>query len=220
MSTVADFNRIDDCDKIDANCIDAFSELTLDDEGVLCVETSWDKQCVELEPVVKAFESCTSLYLSPDENPNCLVYEKEERCGDNDCIHGDDLSRIISMQYLKDVEQTGEEPEDGIVYMYNEETHLFEQYDLKTTIQNINTAIQNINAAITNLQNRVTNIEEKITPPEGCPDNARIVHGVINIYGDANAVIDSSGNATSLDKNYGLYSHSLNTNVNNDQVMG
>lgn len=220
MSTVADFNRIDDCDKIDANCIDAFSEVTLDDGGVLCVETSWDKQCVELEPVVKAFESCTSLYLSPEDNPNCLVYEKEERCGDNDCIDGDDLSRIISMQYLKDVEQTGAEPEDGIVYMYNEETHLFEQYDLKTTINNINTAIQNLQAAVTNLQNRVSVIEEKIAPPEGTPSNARIVHGVINIYGDYNAAIDGSGTATSLDKTHGLYSHSLNTNVPNDQVMG
>lgn len=219
MSTIADFNRIDDCDKIDPLCIDAFSNVTLDEDGVLCVETSWGKQCVELEPVVKAFESCTSLYLSPEENPNCLVYEKEERCGDNDCIHGDDLSRIISMQYLKDVTQETS-PSDGIVYMFNSETNLFEPYDLKTTITNINTAIQNIQSAITNLQNRVSVIEEKITPPEGAPDNARIVHGVINIYGDTNAVIDGSGTATSLNKNYGLYSHSLNTNVINDQIMG
>lgn len=233
MSTVTDFNRIDDCDKLDPRCIDAFSEVTLDDEGVLCVETSWDKQCVELGPVVKAFESCTSLYLSPEDNPNCLVYEKEERCGDNDCIHGDDLSRIISMQYLKDVSQATP-PSDGIVYMYNGTTNLFEPYDLKTTITNINTAIQNINATLANhenrivslesrmtaVENRVTAIEEKIAPPEGCPSNARIVHGVINIYGDYNAAIDGSGTATSLDKTHGLYSHSLNTNVPNDQVMG
>lgn len=219
MSTVADFNRIDDCDKIDANCIDAFSEMTLDEEGVLCVETSWGKQCVELEPVVKAFESCTSLYLSPEEDPNCLVYEKEERCGDNDCIHGDDLSRIISLQLLKDVDQT-QEIADGDTYIYNAETGLFEPYPLVETIGAIQTAIRNINQTLENHGNRLQIIEEAIRPPEGAPSNARIVHGVINIYGDANAVIDSSGNATSLDKNYGLYSHSLNTNVNNDQVMG
>lgn len=219
MSTIADFNKIDDCDKLDPLCIDAFSEVTLDEEGVLCVETSWDKQCVELEPVVKAFESCTTLYLSPEEDPNCLVYEKEERCGDNDCIHGDDLSRIISLTKLKDVTQEAS-PANGDTYIFNSETNLFEPYPLVETVQAIQTAVQNIQQTLINHGNRIQIIEDAIRPPEGAPDNARIVHGTINIYGDANAVIDNSGNATSLNKNYGLYSHSLNTNVNNDQVMG
>lgn len=219
MSTIADFNKIDDCDKIDPLCIDAFSEVTLDEEGVLCVETSWGKQCVELAPVVKAFESCTTLYLSPEEDPNCLVYEKEERCGDNDCIHGDDLSRIISLTRLKDVTQEAS-PANGDTYIFNSETNLFEPYPLVETIGAIQTAVQNIQQTLINHGNRIQIIEDAIRPPEGAPDNARIVHGTINIYGDANAVIDNSGNATSLNKNYGLYSHSLNTNVNNDQVMG
>lgn len=219
MSTVADFNRIDDCDKIDAQCIDAFSNLTLDEDGTLCVETSWDKQCVDIAQAVKDHESCTSLYLSPEDSPNCLVYEKEERCGDNDCIHGDDLSRIISLHLLKDVDQA-QEIADGDTYIYNAETGLFEPYPLVETIGAIQTAIQNIQQTLVNHENRLQTIEEAIRPPEGAPSNARIVHGVINIYGDANAVIDGNGNATSLDKNYGLYSHSLNTNVNNDQVMG
>lgn len=219
MSTVADFNRIDDCDKIDPDCIDAFSEVTLDEDGTLCVETSWDKQCVDIAQAVKDHESCTSLYLSPEEDPNCLVYEKEERCGDNDCIHGDDLSRIISLQLLKDVGQT-QEITDGDTYIFNSETNLFEPYPLVETIEAIQTTLQNIQQTLENHENRLRVIEEAIRPPEGAPTNARIVHGVINIYGDANAVIDGNGNATSLNKNYGLYSHSLNTNVNNDQVMG
>lgn len=219
MSTVADFNRIDDCDKLDPLCIDAFSNLTLDEDGTLCVETSWDKQCVDIAQAVKDHESCTSLYLSPEENPNCLVYEKEERCGDNDCIHGDDLSRIISLQLLKSTDQT-KEIADGDTYIYNAETGLFEPYPLVETIGAIQTTLQNIQQTLVNHENRLQAIEEAIRPPEGAPSNARIVHGVINIYGDANAVIDGNGNATSLDKNYGLYSHSLNTNVNNDQVMG
>lgn len=219
MSTVADFNRIDDCDKLDPLCVDAFSELTLDDEGVLCVETSWDKQCVELEPVVKAFESCTSLYLSPEESPNCLVYEKEERCGDNDCIDGDDLSRIISMQYLKDINQNTA-ISDGEVYMYNSTTNLFEPYDLTTVINNINTTLQNLQAAITNLGNRVSVIEEKITPPAGTPQDARILHGNINIYSDYNAVVNSSGTATTLNKNHGVYGHALANDIAYDELMG
>lgn len=216
MSTVADFNRIDDCDKIDALCVDAFSNFTLDD-STLCVETSWDKQCIDIEPVIKAKETLTTLYLSPDENPNCLVYEPER--GDNICIHGDDLSRIISMQYLKDVSQAAP-PSDGIVYMYNGETNLFEPYDLKTTITNINAAIQNINQTLANHENRLQRIEALLVPPEGTPDDARLTWGTINIYGDYGAVINDQGVATSLDKSHGLYTHSLNSNVPNDQVMG
>lgn len=221
MSTVADFNRIDDCDKIDSQCIDAFSSLTLDEDGILCVETSWDKQCIDLAQAVKDYESCTSLYLSPEENPNCLVYEKEERCGDNDCIDGDDLSRIISMQYLKDVAQTGEEPEDGIVYMYNEETHLFEPYDLKTTITNINTAIQNIQQTLANHESRLQVIEEKLTPPAGAPDNVRVAFGNINDYSDPNVVVnEGSGTVTTLDKTHGLYTHALSSNAYGDEIFG
>ena len=221
MSTVADFNRIEDCDKIDSQCIDAFSSLTLDEDGILCVETSWDKQCIDLAQAVKDYESCTSLYLSPEENPNCLVYEKEERCGDNDCIHGDDLSRIISMQYLKDVAQTGEEPEDGIVYMYNEETHLFEPYDLKTTITNINTAIQNIQQTLANHESRLRVIEEKLTPPADAPANVKVVFGNINDYSDPNVVInEGSGTVTTLDKTHGLYTHLLADNAYGDEIFG
>ena len=221
MSTVADFNRIEDCDKIDSQCIDAFSSLTLDEDGILCVETSWGKQCIDLAQAVKDYESCTSLYLSPEENPNCLVYEKEERCGDNDCIHGDDLSRIISMQYLKDVAQTGEEPEDGICYVYNEQTHLFEPYDLKTTITNINTAIQNIQQTLANHESRLQVIEEKLTPPADAPANVKVVFGNINDYSDPNVVInEGSGTVTTLDKTHGLYTHLLADNAYGDEIFG
>lgn len=220
MSTVADFNRIDNCDKIDPLCIDGFSDLTLDDDGLLCSITSWGKSCIDLAEAVKDFESCTTMYLSPDENPNCLVYEPEEKCGDNICIHGDDLSRIISMRYLKDVDQTVR-PSDGIVYMYNEETGLFEPYDLKTTINNINTAIQNINQTLTNHENRLRVIEEKLTPPSGAPDNVRVVFGNINDYSDPNVQIsEGSGTVTRLDKNHGLYSHSLSSNAYGDEIFG
>ena len=196
MSTVADFNRIDDCDKIDSQCIDAFSSLTLDEEGTLCVETSWGKQCIDLAQAVKDYESCTSLYLSPEENPNCLVYEKEERCGDNDCI-------------------------DGIVYMYNEQTHLFEPYDLKTAVTNINTAIQNIQQTLANHESRLQVIEEKLTPPADAPANVKVVFGNINDYSDPNVVInEGSGTVTTLDKTHGLYTHLLADNAYGDEIFG
>ena len=217
MSTVADFNRIDDCDKIDPLCIDAYAKLDLEN-SVLCLETSWGGNCFDLGPVVKENETCTTLYLSPEEDPNCLVYEPE--CGDNICIHGDDLSRIISMEYLKDVDQTTP-PSDGIVYMYNETTNLFEPYDLKTVIGNINTTIQNINQTITNHENRLQIIETKLTPPADAPEGVKVVFGNINDYSDPNVVIpEGSGTVTTLDKTHGLYTHLLADNAYGDEIFG
>ena len=233
MSTIADFNRIEDCDKIDPLCIDAYANFDYDpnNDAGICLHTPWGGNCLDLSDIVKTAETCTTLYLSPDENPNCLVYEPE--CGDNICIHGDDLSRIISMSKLKDVDQDNPAT-DGDVYMYDGQTDLFEPYDLKNTVTNINTAIQNINAAITNLRTRVTNLETAVADhetrlqtieallvkPTGAPNDAKITWGTINVYSDTNAVIDSSGNATSLDKTHGLYSHNLNNTAYGDELFG
>lgn len=219
MSTIEDFNRIDDCNKIDPLCIDAYTDFELDpdNDAGLCLHTSWGGDCLDLTSIVKAAETLTTLYLSPEEDPNCLVYEPER--GDNICIHGDDLSRIISMQYLKDVTQTTP-PSDGIVYMYNSQTNLFEPYDLKTTINNINTAIQNIYATLENHGNRLDIIEAKLTPPANTPDNVRVMFGNINILSDYNASVNSSGVATSLDRTHGVYGHDANVDIAYDELMG
>ena len=217
MSTIADFNRIEDCDKIDALCVDAFSELTLED-SILCVETSWGKQCVDLAPVVKTNETCTTLYLSPEENPNCLVYEPE--CGDNICIHGDDLSKIISMTKLKDVSQ--DTPiSNGECYVFNGTTGKFEPFDITSAVGDIGNLINNINAAINNLRNRMSVVEGKLTPPADAPEGVKVVFGNINEYSDPNVVIsEGSGTATTLDKNHGLYTHLLADNAYGDEIFG
>lgn len=220
MSTIADFNRIEDCDKIDPLCIDSYTDFDFDpdnDTGI-CLHTPWGGNCLDLEGIVKIAETLTTLYLSPEEDPNCLVYEPER--GDNICIHGDDLSRIISMQYLKDVTQETP-PSDGIVYMYNSETKLFEPYDLKTTITNINTAIQNIQQTLTNHEHRLQAIELKLTPPADAPDNVKVVFGTINLYSDPNVQIsEGSGTVTTLDKTHGLYTHTLASNAYGDEIFG
>lgn len=222
MSTISDFNRIEDCNKIDPLCIDAYTDFELDpdnDTG-LCLHTPWGGDCLDLTSIVKAAESCTTLYLSPDENPNCLVYEPEEKCGDNICIHGDDLSRIISMTKLKDVDQDTQIG-NGEVYVYNSTTNKFEPYDLITNITNLNTAIQNLTATISNLQGRVSVLEQKLTPPADAPDNVKVVFGNINEYSDPNVVIsEGSGTVTTLDKTHGLYTHTLASNAYGDEIFG
>ena len=221
MSTITNFNRIDDCNKIDPLCIDAYADFEFDadsDTGI-CLHTSWGGGCLDLTEIVKNAESCTTLYLSPDDNPNCLVYEPEEKCGDNICIHGDDLSRIISMTKLKDVDQDTA-PTDGSVYIYNGQTDMFEPFDLKNFVANVNTSIQNINAAISNWQSRIENVEQKLIPPANTPEDARVLFGNINILSDYGAVVNSSGVATTLDRTHGVYGHDANVDLAYDELMG
>lgn len=226
MSTIADFNRIEDCNKIDAQCVNAFvdAKLSEDEPTVLEISTSWGSPEVDLAPIVKISETLTTMYLSPDENPNCLVYEPER--GDNICIHGDDLSRIISMTKLKDVDQ--ETPiTDGYVYMYDDDDNLFKPFDLQTFVDNTNTAIADLQSRMTTLEQTIANhetriqvIEALLVPPANAPNDARLAWGTINLYSDPNAAINSSGATTSLDKTHGLYTHDLNTTAYADEIMG
>lgn len=240
MSTIADFNRIEDCDKISSECVDAYVEMYTNEEepATLKLDTSWGNSEVDLEPAVKAGETLTRMYLSPEENPNCLVYEPER--GDNNCIPGDDLSRIISMQKLKDVDQSVT-PADGDIYMYDGTTSLFSPYGLKAVITQINTAItalQNrmtaleqsmaslsnrvgiLESTVANHESRLQTIEALLVKPSNAPSGAKIAWGTINLYSDHNAVIDNNGNVTSLDKTHGLYTHDLSTNATEDEILG
>lgn len=237
MTNIDEFN-IKECKKTDSNCINAYTDFHLDEENPtgLCLETSWGGDCLDLKGIVKAGETLTTLHLSPENNPNCLEYERED--GQSDCITGDELSRIISMTKLKDVDQ-GTAPNDGDVYMYD--NGVFKPYNLQNFIDNTNLTLGNLQTAVTNLNNRVTNLENRMTAaenrltaienniapilerwqvPAGVPSNAKIMLGNINLYSDTGAVIDASGTATTLDKSHGIYGHSLNTDIAQDEIFG
>lgn len=225
MMTNKDFFNRRDCEKIDAKCVNAYVDFHLDPENPtgICLDTSWGGDCLDLTNIVKEAETCTSLYLSPQPDPNCLVYEGE--C-ENFCITGDELSRIISMQLLKDVDQTTP-PTDGDIYMFDRDTNKFKTFNLKQFINNLDVDLSQLWAAINNLRGRVTTIENQIAPiinrwqvPEGVPDNAKILLGNINIYSDTNAAISGAGAITSLDKSHGVYGHSLNTDMLDDEIFG
>lgn len=204
----------DECSKIDSNCINAYVDYHLDPNNPagLCVNTSWGGSCLDLTSIVKAAETVTTLHLSPEgDNPNCLVFERED--GQSDCIHGDDLSRIISMTKLKDVDQNTP-PTNGDVYMYrNGQWYTF---NLQDYMDNTASTIANMQAAIRQLQTLLNYWQV----PEGLPSDAKIMLGNINLYSDHNAVIDSDGNVVSLDKSHGIYGHSLNIDKNEDEIFG
>lgn len=216
MTNVDEFNH-DKCCKIDSNCVNAYTDFHLDPENPagLCLETSWGGDCLDLTSIVKAAETVTTLYLSPAEDPNCLVFERED--GQSDCIHGDDLSRIISMTKLKDVDQETA-PVNGDVYMYN--NGKWYTFNLQEFVTNTNTAISNLQAAVTQIQNQIAPIINRWALPNDVPDDAKIMLGNINLYSDTNAVISSAGAATTLDKSHGIYGHGLDIDKAQDEIFG
>lgn len=175
------------CPKIDPWDISASFELSLDpiNPAMLNLETSWGCTKVDLTPAVKTAETITHLFLSPEAAPTSLQFNREDygregvEDGGVDCIHGDDLSRIISMTLLKDVTQL-KEISDGMVYMWNGLTNLFEPWDLKTFATNTNSTLELHTGYINNLQSdvaslrndltlltkRVTNLEARMTTAE------------------------------------------------------
>lgn len=216
MTNIDEFNH-DECCKTDSNCINAYTDFHLDPENPagLCLETSWGGDCLDLTSIVKAAETVTTLHLSPAENPNCLEFERED--GESDCIHGDDLSRIISMTKLKDVDQETA-PVNGDVYMYN--NGKWYTFNLQNFVTNTNTVLGNLQAAITQIQNQIAPIVNRWALPNQVPDDAKIMLGNINLYSDTGAAINSSGTATSLDKSHGIYGHDLNTDKAQDEIFG
>ena len=179
LTNIDSFSR-KDCEKIDANCVNAFVDFHINPDAPteLCLDTSWGGNCIDLTDIVRAAQTCTSLYLSPEIDPNCLVYEGE--C-ETYCITGDELSRIISMSKLKDVDQ-GTAPVNGDIYMYN--NGKFYTFNLQQYMDNIDTIIRGIQASITNLQNRMTAAENRITNIENtiAPIVSRweVFEGVLN----------------------------------------
>ena len=200
MTSIDEYFR-KECEKIDASDVNAYLELRLDDQDPkkLILDSSWGETSVDLTDAVKAAETVTHLSLVPScDEPVSLQYDPER--GDPDCITGDDLSRIISMTKLKDVDQNTP-PTNGDVYIYN--NGKWYTFNLQSFVDNVNNAIGNINASITQILNR-------IAPPEGTPSNARIMYGNINIYSDY-----TNNNV----RDWGVFAHSTSNDIANDEYF-
>lgn len=194
MTSLDEYNRYE-CEKLDANLVDAYWKLSLDEEDKtkLTLSGSWDDTSVDLTPAIKAGETNTHLHLSPEEAPTALQFDRER--GEPDCITGDELSRIISMTKLNDVDQS-KTPKDGDVYIYNGETGKFETFNLTEALNSIYDSINTIN--------------NTIKRPDGVPTDTRVAWGNINLYSDY---------TNSDNRNAGLYTHSINENRINDEYF-
>lgn len=154
------------CPKIDAWDVAAYFELGLDpiDTATLKLDTSWGCTAVDLTPAVKVAETITHLFITPE---GSLQFNREDygregvEDGGVDCITGNELSRIISMQLLKDVDQT-QKVKDGMVYMWDGIANLFEPYDLKAFVNQTNDTLESHGAAIDTLQSSVASIQNTL----------------------------------------------------------
>lgn len=226
MSCLEELNE-SACPKIDPAKIDAYFKLFLDeeDDSILNLDTSWGLTCVDLTPAVKAGETITHLFLSPEDKPTALQYNREDYGREGaendgvDCIEGDDLSRIISMTKLKDVSQTIQ-IKTGDVYMWNGTE--FVPFDLQTFVDTTNkrltnlekrmdtveTQIVSINNQIAEINNHLARIDAILERPSGIPQDVRLVWGKdINLYSDY---------TNSNNRQHGFFTHSISTEVNND----
>lgn len=211
-----------DCDKIDPLCVDAYFDLSLNPENPseLIFDNSWGTWKADLEPAVKDAETMTYLDLYPNDLPEYLRYIGED--GTYQCIHGDDLSRIISMIYLKDVDQSIR-PVDGDVYMYDDDDSKFYTYNLKNFINTTNNrlaslenrmtaaenAINQLSVLVAALSNRVGDIEG-IIPFYPEDKSTKIARGQINIISDPT----NTDNRT-----YGLFTHDKNDTLYADEYF-
>lgn len=199
-----DFNY-KDCEKIDGRKVNAYVDAHLNAENPveLDIETTWGDSAVDLTDAVKAAETVTRMELGS----NAIEYFSED--GHVDCIYGDDLSRIISMHLLKDVDITVP-PVDGDVYIYDGNKQKFVTFNLTQALGAIGDEITNLNSLINNLRSRVVNIEEKLTPPDNAPADVKVAFGNINNYGDyTNANLRTSG----------IYTHDPTQTIPNDQYF-
>lgn len=216
LTNIDEFNH-QECEKLDSNKVNAYVDFHLNEENPtgLCLDTSWGGDCLDLKSVIKAGETVTTLHLAPEDDPSCLVFERED--GQSDCIPGDELSRIISMTKLKDVDQSAV-PRNGDVYIYKDGK--FQTFNLQEFVDYMNGTIETLNQHITALHNKIDPMLNRWYLPNDVPDNAMIALSNINLYSDPDAVINSDGTVQSLDKTSGIYGHRLSEEKAEDELFG
>lgn len=208
MTCPAEFPGYRECDKIDACAVNAYTNIALDPANPtgIILDTSWNTIKLDLMSIVKAGETITHMELVPEDNPTAIRYTREN--GEVDCITGDEISRMVSLRLLKDVDQD-KTLEDGDVYVYNSTTNLFEPYNVATAITNLNTYLGRLEAEITSIKTRLSDIEG-IIPFWPQDKTTKVARGQINIISDP---------TNNNDKTYGLFTHDKATDQYADEYF-
>ena len=193
-----------ECCLIDPLKVNAYIDIKLDPDNPtgIILDTSWGTIKLDLISIVKAGETVTHLELVP----NAIKYTNE--AGDVKCITGDELSRIISLKLLKDVDQD-KAVSDGDVYIYNGDTNLFEPFDLKTFVNDVNTFIGRFEPTINQINNRIKSIED-IIPFYDTDKTTKLARGDINLISDP---------SNTNNKAHGLFTHDKDSDLYADEYF-
>ena len=218
MTTRSTDYNYKDCERIDGRKVNAYVDAHLNEKNPLelDVETTWGDSVVNLSEAVKGAETVTRMELGS----NAIEYFAED--GHVDCIYGDDLSRIISMHLLKDVDITVP-PKNGDVYMYDGNTNQFKTFNLQDFMDNIEQKFITMNARINNLEGRVTSLETRVNNVE---NKVSDIEGIIPFWpsdkttklarGDINLISDPSN---TNNKAHGLFTHDKSTDLYADEYF-
>lgn len=158
-----------ECEKLDPLFVDAYAKHYLDptNDTRLILDTPWGEDPVDLTPAVKGGETITHLFLTPEGNPRALQFNREdylrEGAGNQgiDCIEGDDLSRIISMRYLRDVDQSTP-PRGGDVYMFNEVTNTFYTFNLQDYMDKTDGRLDELERRVDDLESDLEGVRQTV----------------------------------------------------------
>lgn len=202
MSTNTQITRTS-CDGIDPLDVNAYFKLKLDElnSAVVRLETSWGCTDVDLSSAFSKNETITHLLLTP----TALQYNREDygkegaENGGVDCIEGDDLSRIISLHLLKDVDQS-QAFGNGDTLVYNSNIQMFQPFDLMTFVNNTNNTLAQHTSQITNLQNQVQSLQNQIDALTNRVSNLekRMTTAETNITNLGNRVTTIEGNIQTI----------------------
>lgn len=165
MTNITEFNSTP-CPQIDPLQVNAYLTLSLDEvnNNLLKLDTSWGCTEVDLAPVVRRSETVTTLFITPEDS---LQFNREDYGvegaldGGVDCISGHDLSQIVSMRYLKDVSQNNL-AQPGDVYMFDNDTQLFQPFDLQTFTTNVSETLEQHGSAITNITGTLQSVQNTL----------------------------------------------------------
>lgn len=225
MTTRSTDYHYKDCEKIDGRKVNAYVDAHLNEANPveLDIETTWGDSAVDLTKAVKGAETVTHMELGS----NAIEYISED--GHVDCIYGDDLSRIISMHLLKDVDITVP-PKNGDIYMYDGDTNQFKTFNLQNFMDNIEQKFITMNARINSLEGRVTSLETRVSNVENRVSNVENkvsdIEGIIPFWpsdkttklarGDINLISDPSN---TNNKAHGLFTHDKSTDLYADEYF-
>lgn len=241
--------NINECEMIDGKTrVKAYTDIYLDPENPtgIILDTTWGKVHLDLKDIVKSGETITHLKLSPEDDPTVIRYERED--GGIDCITGEELSRIIYLRYLADVEQ-GHTLQNGEVLMYNSSSDTFNYYNLpaaladitasiaalQVAINNLNTTVSSLSTRVGTLETTVSNLSTRVGNLETTVSNhgTRLTTietkltpptgaptGVGVAFGNINLYSDVNyTGSNTLNKTKGFYTHNLSTSVTGDEVF-